>query len=190
VKPGAYLPAAIPTGFLGSGTSPAREQPDADASAPKWHPSGAIQTVALVADRPIALHDMETFLNLLQSVAGPKLLHLTGLVALADDPGRPLVLHSGSPAIYPGQRLAAWPSEDRRTRMIAITRDLDPAILKRLFAAVTAPWPDRTLMRVAVAASAALVVVLALGLGLALRSNARTTMEASSTAPWTQARGF
>jgi hypothetical protein len=136
----------------------------------------------------MALHDLETFLDLLQRVAGPKLLSLTGLVALADDPGRPLVLHSGSPAIYPWQRLAAWPSGDRRTRMIAITQDLDPAILKRLFAAVTALWPDRTLMRVAVAASAALAVVLALGLGLTLRS--RTTMEAASTAPWTQARGF
>jgi hypothetical protein len=177
-------------GFLDSGTSPVREPPGADPSAPEWHRKGAIQTVALVADRPIALHDMETFLSLLQRVAGPKLLRLTGLVALVDDPDRPLVLHSGSPAIYPWQRLAAWPSRDRRTRMIAITRDLDPAILKRLFAAVTAPWPDRTLVRVAVAASAALVVVLALGLALALRSGARTTMEAASTAPWTQARGF
>jgi hypothetical protein len=157
---------------------------------PKWHAKDTIQAVALVADHPIALHDMEIFLKLLQRVAGPKLLGLTGLVALADDPDRPLLLHSGAPAIYPLRRLARWPSGDRRTRMIAITRGLDPAILKNLFASVTGPSPDRMLTRVAMAASAALVMVFALGLGLALSSNARTAMAAVSTALWTHARGL
>src|SRR5207302_1540302 len=105
------------------------------------------------------LHDLETFLNLLRLAAGPKLLCLTGLVALADDPDRPLVLHAGQIA-YPLQRLATWPSEDRRTRMIAITHGLEPTTLKRLSASATGPWPDRTRIRVAMMAIAALVVVL------------------------------
>jgi hypothetical protein len=170
--------------------APACELPSGNAPDPKWHSRGTIQTVALVADHPIALHDLETFLKLLRRVAGPKLLGLIGLVSLTDDPDRPLVLNSGAPAIYPLRRLARWPSGDRRTRMIAITRDLDPATLKNLFASAIGPWPDRTLLRVAMAASAALVVVLVLGLGLGLRSSARTAMEASPTAPWTQAQGF
>jgi hypothetical protein len=65
--------------------------------------------------------------------------------------------------------------------MIAITHDLDPGTLKRLFASVTDPWPDRTLIRVAIAAVAALVAVF-VGLALALHSNARTAAETASTA--------
>jgi hypothetical protein len=45
-------------------------------------------------------------------------------------------------------------------------------------------------LRVAMAATAALVVVFAVGLAFALHSNARITMEASSTAPWMQDRSF
>jgi G3E family GTPase len=170
---------------------PAVEQPGgADRSEPERQSNGAIQAVALVQDRPIALDDLETFLNLLEHAAGTKLLSLKGLVALADDPDRPLALHSGRPAIYPLRRLATWPSRDRRTRMIAITHDLDPAALQRLFTSVTRPWPDRMRLRVAMAATTALVVVFAVGLAFALHSNARITMEASSTAPWMQDRSF
>jgi hypothetical protein len=191
MRPGTSVTRAHLPGFLDSEKStlqvvPAERPGDGDNSDPKRH----IQMVALVESRPIALHDLETFLNLLKHVAGPKLLRLTGLVALADDPDRPLVLSSGELTVYPLLRLATWPSEDRRTRMIAIVRDLDPATLKRLFASVTGPWPDRTRIRVAMAASAALVAVFAAGLAFALHSNARATMEASSTAPWTQNRGF
>ena len=74
--------------------------------------------------------------------------------------------------------------------MIAITHDLDPDILKRLFASVTGTSRDRTRIRVAMAAITALVVVFAAGLAFALHSNARITMEASSTAPWMQDRSF
>jgi hypothetical protein len=184
MRPGASSPATHLTVL-------AAEQPGVgDESDPKRHSKEAIQTVALVEDRPIALRDLETFLSLLKHAAGPKLLRLAGLVALADDPDRPLVLHTGQPAIYPLRRLATWPSDDRRTRIIAITHDLDPAILQRLFISVTGPWPDGMRLRVAMAASAALVVVFAVGLAFALHSNARTTMEASSTAPWMQDRSF
>jgi hypothetical protein len=184
MRPGASSPATHLTVL-------AAEQPGVgDGSDPKRHSKEAIQTVALVEDRPIALRDLETFLSLLKHAAGPKLLRLAGLVALADDPDRPLVLHTGQPAIYPLRRLATWPSDDRRTRIIAITHDLDPAILQRLFASVPGPWPDRVRLRIAMAASAALVVVFAVGLAFALHSNARTDVEASSAAPWTQDRSF
>ena len=195
MRPGVPIPLTSHTGLPGSGKSilpmPAAEQPGGgDTSDAEHDPNGAIQMVALVEDRPITLHDLETFLNLLKHVAGPKLLRLTGLVALADDPERPLVLHAGRLAVYPVQHLATWPSQDRRTRMIAITHDLDPAILQGLFASVTGPWPDRTRIGVAMAAIAALVVVFAAGLAFALHSNAPTAVQTSSTAPSTLDRRF
>jgi hypothetical protein len=74
--------------------------------------------------------------------------------------------------------------------MIAITRDLDPATLQRLFASVTSPWPDRMRIRIAMVASAALVLVFALGLALLLHASAPASVQASSTLPRTQDRGF
>jgi Cobalamin synthesis protein cobW C-terminal domain len=182
MRPGTPVPVMVLTGLLD-------EQPGGG-TASDAHSNGAIQTVALVGEHPISLRDLETFLDLLSRAAGPKLIRLTGLVALADDPGRPLVLQPGRPALYPLQRLVAWPSQDRRTRMIAIAHDLDPATLKRLFASVTSPWPDRMRMHVAMAASAALVVVLVVGIAFAVHVNGRTTVQASSTPAWTQDRGF
>jgi G3E family GTPase len=176
MRPGAPITTLV--GPLGSGKSTLLTDvpPDSDALS-----SGTIQMVALVGNNPIALRDLETFLDLVKRVAGPKLLGLSGLVALSDDPKRPLVLDALGLTTYPLQRRATWPSGDRRTRMIAITHDLDPAILKRLFVSVTDPWRDRTRIRVAMAAVAALVVVF-VGLALALHSNARTAAETASTA--------
>jgi hypothetical protein len=195
MRPDAALPMPTVARFpaLAKSTSPAPvavPRGGADTSAPKPRCDGEVQTVALVEDRPIALRDLETFLALLTRVAGPRLIRLTGLVALADDPGRPLVLQPGRLAVYPLQRLATWPSQDRRTRMIAITRDLDPATLQRLFASVTSPWPDRMRIRIAMVASAALVLVFALGLALVLHAGAPASVQASSTLPRTQDRGF
>jgi G3E family GTPase len=193
MRPSASLPVTLRTRPFASEESasrvPAAGSPGgAGTSESPWN--GAVQTVALVGDRPIALCDLEAFLDLLVRAVGPKLIRLTGLVALTEDPGRPLVLHSGELALYPWRRLATWPSQDRRTRLIAVTRDLDPATLKRLFASVTSPWPDRMRIRIAMAACTALVVIFALGLGFALYASAPAFVETSSRLPWTQVRGF
>jgi len=104
MRPGVPIPLTSHTGLPGSGKSilpmPAAEQPGGgDTSDAEHDPNGAIQMVALVEDRPITLHDLETFLNLLKHVAGPKLLRLTGLVALADDlSGRSCSMPAGLPS--------------------------------------------------------------------------------------------
>jgi hypothetical protein len=64
------------------------------------------------------------------------LLRLKGLVGLEDDPERPLVVHGVQHAIQQ-YRLPAWPSDDRRTRMVVIAHGLDEAVVKNLFTAIT-----------------------------------------------------
>jgi hypothetical protein len=193
MRPDAAMPMPAGARFPGLAKSTAlvAVPPDgADTSDPKHRYDGEIQTVALVGAHPIALRDLQTFLDLLTRAAGPRLIRLSGLVALADDPGRPLVLQPGRLAVYPLQRLASWPSQDRRTRMIAITHGLDPATLQRLFASVTCPWPDRMRIRIAMAASAALVLVFALGFAFALHARTPAAADAPSMSLRTQDRGF
>src|ERR1700722_12743137 len=83
MSPGASLAVTHLTGVLDCGKStllvPAAEGPcGADTSEADHHLNGAIQTVALVEDRPIARRDLEIFLNLLKRTAGPRLLCLAG----------------------------------------------------------------------------------------------------------------
>ena len=94
---------------------------------------------------PAAMFDM--FLELLRSVHGPNLLRLKGIVKLAETPASPVVIHGVQHIFHPAVRLPHWPDGDERTRIVLITRDLDPDAVKRLFDAflgASAPdLPDR-----------------------------------------------
>jgi G3E family GTPase len=91
---------------------------------------------------PAAMFDM--FLELLRSVHGPNLLRLKGIVKLAETPASPVVIHGVQHIFHPAVRLPHWPDGDERTRIVLITRDLDPDAVKRLFDAfLGAGAPDQ-----------------------------------------------
>lgn len=115
------------------------ESPIARAFAPKAKPNdflGArhvgIYTKSLVLEAPIAQEDMVTFLDFLIKRAGPDLLRMKGLVALADDPERPVVLHMVECFLHEPERLDSWPSDDHRTRLVFIADRIDEAALEKL----------------------------------------------------------
>jgi G3E family GTPase len=97
------------------------------------HHDDKIRTFSLVSEQPIAASTLEMFLDLLRAAHGPKLLRLKGIVQLADEPEQPLVLHVVQHIVHPPARLPAWPDEDRRSRLVCITYDLDPAVVRGLF---------------------------------------------------------
>ena len=111
------------------------------------HHDSRLRTDSLVHDRPVPFGAIETFLDLLRSTNGERLLRMKGIVELAEDPGRPLVLHGVQNILHPPARLAAWPDAGRGTRLVLIAIDLDEDYVRRLFAAVTGKpmtdTPDR-----------------------------------------------
>ncbi|MBL8588021.1 MAG: GTP-binding protein, partial [Methylobacteriaceae bacterium] len=96
-----------------------------------------IRAFCLTWDKPVPPHVFDLFLELLKGAHGPKLLRVKGLVMLADDPARPVVLHGVQHVIHPVARLAAWPDGERLTRMVFIVRDLEPAFVAKLWEAFT-----------------------------------------------------
>jgi G3E family GTPase len=104
-----------------------------------------IRSFSILHDRPIDPSAIEMFIDLLRSAHGEKLLRMKAIVALSDNPDRPLVLHGVQSIFHPPQRLAAWPAgSDRRTRMVLITQDLPEEFVADLFAAFTGtPRVDR-----------------------------------------------
>jgi G3E family GTPase len=103
-----------------------------------------IRAFSFAADAAIPAAMFEMFLDLLRSLHGPNLLRLKGVVKIAETPESPLVVHGIQHIFHPPVRLPRWPDSDQRTRIVLITRDLDPSGVKRLFDAfLGAGAPDQ-----------------------------------------------
>ncbi len=95
----------------------------------------AIRSFCLVSDTPLTLSGCGLFLEMLRGAHGPNLLRVKGVIALADDVARPLVIHGVQHVFHPPVRLDAWPDADRRTRIVFIVKDLEPRFIEGLYAA-------------------------------------------------------
>lgn len=96
-----------------------------------------VRSHTLVHDGPVPFSAIEMFLDLLRSTEGEHLLRMKGIIELAEDPERPLVVHGVQKTLHPPVRLPAWPDERRGTRLVLITLDMPQDYVQRLFAAFT-----------------------------------------------------
>jgi G3E family GTPase len=83
-----------------------------------------IRAFCITRERPISWAALSTWLDALATMRGDDLLRLKAIVALSDRPDQPVVLHGVQHVFHPPVLLPQWPSDDRRTRMVFITRDL------------------------------------------------------------------
>lgn len=97
--------------------------------------SETIRAFTLSTDRPVSASALEMFLDLLRSAHGPKLLRVKGIVQLAEDPERPVVIHGVQHVFHPPATLEGWPDDDHRTRMVFITKDLPEGFVRKMFEA-------------------------------------------------------
>jgi G3E family GTPase len=95
-----------------------------------------IRSLSLRHDGPLPYSAIETFLDILLSTQGDNLLRLKGIVELAEDPSRPLVVHAVQRLLHPPARLAAWPDDERGTRLVVIAIDVAEDYVRRLFSAI------------------------------------------------------
>ena len=103
-----------------------------------------IRAFSFATDTAIPAAMFDLFIEVLRSVHGPNLLRLKGIVKLAETPTSPVVIHGVQHIFHPAVRLPRWPDGDERTRIVLITRDLDPGVVKRLFDAfLGAGAPDQ-----------------------------------------------
>ncbi|MCC6532291.1 MAG: GTP-binding protein [Burkholderiales bacterium] len=85
-----------------------------------------IRSFALLFDAPISGTRLWQALEALIERSGDKLLRVKGIVNVTGQ-AQPKVIHIVQHVLYPVLSLPAWPSEDRRTRLVFIVRDLEPA---------------------------------------------------------------
>jgi G3E family GTPase len=96
------------------------------------HRHGGINTFCLRREKPLHAATLSLFLQVVAEHCGARLLRLKGLVDVVESPGRPAVIHGVQHVFHPPAWLDAWPSEDRSTRIVVISQDLDARWLENL----------------------------------------------------------
>jgi G3E family GTPase len=95
-----------------------------------------IKSVCLVMDDPVKGDALDRWLEAVLLLKGPDILRVKGIVNVEGLPG-PFVIHGVQHIFHPPVMMKKWPSADRRTRIVFITRDVDEAMLRdtwKLFA--------------------------------------------------------
>lgn len=92
---------------------------------------GDISTFSLTIDEPVAWGAFKQWLEYLALLKGEELLRFKGLINVAERPDTPIVVHGVQHVFHPPRELAAWPSDDRRTRLVFITRGIRRGLIER-----------------------------------------------------------
>jgi G3E family GTPase len=97
-----------------------------------------ITSFALVRETPVRAVSLTLLLEVLAEHVGGDLLRLKGLIKVAECPERPAVIHGVQHVFHPPAWLERWPSQDRRSRLVLIGRNLRQAWVEALWAALDA----------------------------------------------------
>ena len=93
----------------------------------------AINSFVLVREKPISLNMLSMFLEGLTNEAGPDLLRVKGIVNIEERPDEPGVIQGAQQIFHSLEFLEGWPSDDRRTRIVFITRNIDQQYIEDTF---------------------------------------------------------
>jgi G3E family GTPase len=95
----------------------------------------SIRTLSLRFDKPFSWTAFTAAIELLTTLRGPDLLRVKGIVNVD---GQPVVVQGVQHVFHDPVHLDRWPSEDRDTRLVFITRNLEAQTIRNLMEAVVA----------------------------------------------------
>lgn len=92
--------------------------------------SGDIEAFCMTYDDPIEWPAFIAWIQTLITHKGENLLRIKGLVSIIDEE-QPIAIHGVQHVFHNPVRLPKWPSDDHRTRIVFITRDLDQDVIRQ-----------------------------------------------------------
>lgn len=93
-----------------------------------------IRSFAVIRDEPVTFAGLELWMDMLGEVRGPSLLRIKGIVNVG---GRPIVVQAVQHMFHPLRELPDWPDDDRRSRIVFITRDVAREQIERTLDALS-----------------------------------------------------
>jgi len=99
-------------------------------TAPSEHHN--IQAFCLTFSEPLEPELFDQWLGLLVGLKGENLLRVKGILNLKHRLG-PTIIHGVQHIFHPPVELTTWPSKDHNTRIVFITREIDPLVIERTF---------------------------------------------------------
>jgi G3E family GTPase len=121
--------AGEPEGGLGKIVEPAPDRHD-HAS----HHDDKIRSFVVTMDQPIDWTAFGVWLTMLLNRHGENVLRVKGILNLIGEK-RPVAVHGVQRLVHPPVHMKRWPDKDRRSRIVFIVQDLDPALIRRSLAA-------------------------------------------------------
>ena len=107
----------------------------ADVADPNRH-DDRIRAHCFILETPIVFARFEAWLDLMLSLMGENMLRIKGILNIAGR-DRPTVIHGVQHIFHPPLELEAWPDEDRRSRLVFITRDIPRESLESVMVAAS-----------------------------------------------------
>lgn len=94
-----------------------------------------IRAYCFAVEDPIPEDTLTAWLDQLVNLVGSQILRIKGLVNVAGK-SQPVVIQGVQHVFHPPVSLPAWPSEDRRSRLVFITRDVEKEVVETIFNAL------------------------------------------------------
>ncbi|PWC40411.1 GTP-binding protein [Azospirillum sp. TSO22-1] len=91
-----------------------------------------IRAFCMVEEQPIPWDRFVDFMEALITTRGPDLLRIKGMLNVPESE-LPIVVHGVQHMFHPPVRLDAWPTDDRRSKIVFITRDVGHQVIEDLF---------------------------------------------------------
>ena len=82
-----------------------------------------IRAFCMTIEKPLPWNSVATWLELLATYRGEDMLRVKGILNV-EESEKPVVIHGVQHLFHPPVQLDAWPSEDRQSRIVFITRDM------------------------------------------------------------------
>ena len=99
-----------------------------------------VESVSMVLDGPTTWAGLAAWTALVARHFGDTLLRVKGIVEVIDSSHHgPVAIHGIGRYFHPPERLAGWPSDDHRSRLVCIGRKLDQAMLATTLRAFALP---------------------------------------------------
>ncbi|TWB11930.1 G3E family GTPase [Nitrospirillum amazonense] len=96
----------------------------------------AIGAFCLTFTQPLVWDELVGFLETLARLRGPDVLRVKGVLNVVES-DQPIVIHGVQHLFHPPVQLDAWPSDDHRSRIVFITRDVSRQVVETLYASCT-----------------------------------------------------